>query len=165
MNTPFAMPDEYLQGFLKAAQSLTQSLVMTPLASVQAGYLQQQLQFWGRMLTGSAAAEPVVAPDRGDHRFNAEAWPDKPGYSSLKQSYLLNSRLLSGLVAASELDAATKHRVRFFARQFIDAMRPANYAATDPDVVKEASETRHQSLHAGMRNLRSRTADARGTRC
>ena len=32
MNTPFPMPDEYLQGFLKAAQSMTQSLVTSPVS-------------------------------------------------------------------------------------------------------------------------------------
>ena len=77
MNTPFPMPDEYLQGFLKAAQSLTQSLVTSPvspnaiaappngapLADIQFGYLQQQLQLWGRMLTSGVAAEPTsMAP-------------------------------------------------------------------------------------------------------
>jgi polyhydroxyalkanoate synthase subunit PhaC len=167
MNTPFPMPDEYVQGFLKAAQSLTQSLVTSPvspnanaappnsapLAQIQLGYLQQQLQLWGRMLTSGAAAEPVVAPDRGDRRFNAEAWRDNAGYSFLKQSYLLNSRLLSELVEAADLDAATKHRVRFYTRQFIDAMSPANYAATNPDVIKAAGDTQGQSLQAGMQNL------------
>ena len=83
MNTPFPMPDEYLQGFLKAAQSMTQSLVTSPvspnaiaapsngapLADIQLGYLQQQLQLWGRMLTSGAAAEPggdvsVIEADR-----------------------------------------------------------------------------------------------------
>jgi polyhydroxyalkanoate synthase subunit PhaC len=167
MNTPFPMPDEYVQGFMKAAQSLTQSLLTSPvspnaiaappngapLAEIQLGYLQQQLQLWGRMLTSGAAAEPVVAPDRGDRRFNAEAWRDNPGYSILKQSYLLNSRLLSELVEAADLDAATKHRVRFYTRQFIDAMSPANYAATNPDVIKTAGDTQGQSLQAGMQNL------------
>jgi polyhydroxyalkanoate synthase subunit PhaC len=167
MNTPFPMPDEYVQGFMKAAQSLTQSLLTSPvspnaiaappsgapLAEIQLGYLQQQLQLWSRMLTSGAAAEPVVAPDRGDRRFNAEAWRDNPGYSFLKQSYLLNSRLLSELVEAADLDAATKHRVRFYTRQFIDAMSPANYAATNPDVIKAAGDTQGQSLQAGMQNL------------
>jgi polyhydroxyalkanoate synthase len=124
-----------------------------PLAEIQLGYLQQQLQLWGRMLASGAAAEPVVAPDRGDRRFNAEAWRDNPGYSFLKQSYLLNSRLLSELVEAADLDPPTKHRVRFYTRQFIDAMSPANYAATNPDVIKAANDTKGQSLQAGMQNL------------
>ena len=167
MTTPFAMPDEYLQGFLKAAQSLTRSLTATPLApdaapqtqavpplvNIQANYLQQQLQLWGRMLTSGATGEPVVAPEHGDRRFSAKAWRENPGYSFLKQSYLLNSRLLSELVEAADLDPATKHKVRFFTRQFIDAMSPANYAATNPDVIATAGETRGQSLQAGMQNL------------
>ena len=169
MNVMFAMPDEYVQGFLKAAQSLTQSIATTalpaspagtaaapsgqPLVDLQLGYLQQQVQLWSRMLTGGAAAEAVIAPDRGDRRFNAAEWRENPGYSFLKQSYLLNAKLMSELVEAASLDDATKHKVRFYTRQFIDAMSPANYAATNPDVLKLAAESKGQSLQAGMQNL------------
>ena len=167
MNGPPAMPDEYIQGFFKAAQSLTQALVTAPatpneiasppsgvpLANLQLGYLQQQLQLWGRLMTSGAAAEPVAAPDRGDRRFSAEEWRDNPAYSLLKQSYLLNSRMLTEVVEAANLDPATKNKVRFFTRQFIDAMSPANYAATNPDVAKRAVDTQGQSLQAGMQNL------------
>ncbi len=167
MNSPFHMPDEYLQGFFKAAQTLSQSLVALPisqstsaapttdtsLAEVQLGYLQQQLQLWGRMLTSTTAADPVITPERGDRRFNADAWREDHGYSFLKQSYLLNARLLAELVEAADLDDQAKHRVRFFTRQFIDAMSPANFPATNPDVIKTAGETHGQSLQAGMQNL------------
>jgi polyhydroxyalkanoate synthase subunit PhaC len=170
MNALFTMPDEYLQGFMKAAQSLSQSIVTKPLPAdpaaaaaaatssqplvdLQLGYLQQQMQLWGRMLTAGAAAEPVIAPDRGDRRFAAAEWRENAGYSFLKQSYLLNAKLMSDLVEAAALDEATKNRVRFYTRQYIDAMSPANYAALNPDVMKLAGESKGQSLQAGMQNL------------
>ena len=51
-----------------------------------------------------SAGPPVVAPERGDRRFHAEEWRDNPWYSLLKQTYLLNSRLLADMVEAADLE-------------------------------------------------------------
>ena len=160
MNSPFNMPDEYVQGFFKAGQSLLQALAPTPrspgeiaapsgaapLAELQLNYFQQQLALWARMMTGAGVGEPLVAPDRGDRRFNAAEWRENPAYSLLKQSYLLNSRLFTDIVEAADLDDATKHKLRFYTRQFVDAMSPANFAATNPDVLKAAFESKGESV-------------------
>ena len=167
MNSPFNMPDEYVQGFFKAGQSLLQALAPTPrspgeiaapsgaapLAELQLNYFQQQLALWARMMTGAGVGEPLVAPDRGDRRFNAAEWRENPAYSLLKQSYLLNSRLFTDIVEAADLDGATKHKLRFYTRQFVDAMSPANFAATNPDVLKAAFESKGESVKAGLDNL------------
>ena len=167
MNSPFNMPDEYVQGFFKAGQSLLQALTPTtgsalasgapargaPLAELQMNYFHQQLALWARMMSGPGGPEPMVAPERGDRRFNAAEWRDNPAYSLLKQGYLLNSRLISDVVEAADLDAATKHKLRFYARQFVDAMSPANFAATNPDVLKAALESKGESVKAGFENL------------
>ena len=167
MNSPFNMPDEYVQGFFKAGQSLLQALAPTPrspgeiaapsgaapLAELQLNYFQQQLALWARMMTGAGVGEPLVAPDRGDRRFNAAEWRENPAYSLLKQSYLLNSRLFTDIVEAADLDDATKHKLRFYTRQFVDAMSPANFAATNPDVLKAAFESKGESVKTGLDNL------------
>jgi polyhydroxyalkanoate synthase subunit PhaC len=167
MNSPFNMPDEYVQGFFKAGQSLLQGLTPTPgpaggvsapsraapLAELQMNYFQQQLALWARMMGGAGAGEPLVAPERGDRRFNAAEWRENPAYSLLKQSYLLNSKLFTDVVEAAELDDATKHKLRFYTRQFVDAMSPANFAATNPDVLKAAFESKGESVKAGFENL------------
>jgi polyhydroxyalkanoate synthase subunit PhaC len=167
MNSPFNMPDEYVQGLFKAGQSLLQALTPTfgpvgeasaasraaPLAELQLNYFQQQLALWARMMSGAGAGEPLVAPERGDRRFNAAEWRENPAYSLLKQSYLLNSRLFTDIVEAADLDDATKHKLRFYTRQFVDAMSPANFAATNPDVLKVALESKGESVKAGVANL------------
>ena len=167
MNSPFNMPDEYVQGFFKAGQSLLQVLTPTagsadasaspargsPLAELQLNYFQQQIALWARMVSGPGGSEPVVAPRRDDRRFNAAEWRDNPSYSLLKQSYLLNSRLFTDVVEAADLDDTTKHKLRFYTRQFVDAMSPANFAATNPDVLKAALESKGESLKAGFENL------------
>jgi polyhydroxyalkanoate synthase subunit PhaC len=167
MNSPFNMPDEYVQGFFKAGQSLLQAMTPlhsppneiaapsrgAPLAELQLNYFQQQLALWARMMAGGAGAEPLVAPERGDRRFNATEWRDNAAYSLLKQGYLLNSRLVSDVVEAADLDDATKHKLRFYARQFVDAMSPTNFAAMNPDVLKAAFESKGDSVKAGFDNL------------
>src|SRR4051812_48712858 len=111
MSSPFNMPDEYVQGFFKAGQNLMRALTpasatigtgsesvslagAAPLVELQLNYFQQQLALWARMMAAPVGSEPVVAPERGDRRFNAAEWRDNPAYSLLKQSYLLNSRLV-----------------------------------------------------------------------
>lgn len=64
-----------------------------------------------------------------------------------------NSRLISDVVEAAELDDATRHKLRFYTRQFVDAMSPANFAATNPDVLKAALESKGESVKAGFENL------------
>ena len=167
MSSPFNMPDEYVQGFFKAAQSLLRTSTPSPapagevstpsraapLAELQVNHFQQQLALWARMMSGAGAGEPLVAPERGDRRFNAAEWRENPAYSLLKQSYLLNSKLFTDVAEAADLDDAAKHKLRFYTRQFVDAMSPANFAATNPDVLKAAFESKGESVKAGFENL------------
>lgn len=167
MASPFNMPDEFAQGFFKSGQSLVRAFVggrgdsvagaaqasVLPLA--QAHYWQQQMALWMGILAsaGGKGQEPVVAADRADRRFHGADWRDNPWYSLLKQTYLLNSRLLGDMVEAAELDEREKHKLRFYARQFIDSMSPANFAATNPDALKLALESKGESVRAGLANL------------
>ncbi len=169
MATSFNMPQEFVQGFFKSGQNLLQAFAatvpnaaapgdaaarVTSLAQVQAHYWEQQMALWMGMLAGGGrAAEPVVAPERGDRRFNAEDWRNNPWYSLLKQTYLLNSQLLSDTIEAADLDPKEKHKLRFFARQFIDSMSPANFPATNPDALKLAIESKGESVAAGVAHL------------
>ena len=44
-------------------------------------------------------------------------------------------------------------QLRFYARQFIDAISPSNFPATNPEVIRKAIETRSVSLTDGMQNF------------
>ena len=50
------------------------------------------------------------------------------------------------MVEATVLDKKEKHKLRSFARQFIDAMSPANFGATNPEVIKLALESGGDSV-------------------
>ena len=131
------------------------------LAALQTGYFQQQLALWGGMLARESghAPSPVSAAGTGedeasrDKRFAGSAWRDSRYHDYLRQAYLLNSRFLSDLVETADLEAPAKQRLRFYTRQLIDAMSPANFAATNPEALQLALATKGESLHAGIRQL------------
>jgi polyhydroxyalkanoate synthase len=131
------------------------------LAALQTGYCQQQMALWGAMLARELGkpAGPIAGTgknDKGDNcdkRFAGREWRDSPYYDYLRQAYLLNSRFLNDLVETAELDEPTKHRLRFYTRQLIDSMSPANFAATNPEALQLALDTNGESLHAGIRHL------------
>ena len=76
-----------------------------------------------------------------------------PYYDYLKQSYLLVSHYLAESVEQATLEPASKERARFAVRQWIDAMCPANFAATNPQALEQALETRGESLARGLGQL------------
>jgi len=166
--TGFKAPDEYIQGFYKSGQSMLQALAgmgqaakpmkletASQLARAQAHYWEQQMALWAGMLAGAAgqATRPVVEAERGDRRFHGEQWSGNPWFNLLKQTYLLNSRLLRDMVESAEVDEKEKHKLRFFSRQFIDSMSPANFAATNPEALQAALESRGSTVQAGLANL------------
>ena len=124
-------------------------------ANLQQLYWSPILDFWRAFLDAKPAAnaEPPVRAPRGDRRFKDEAWSQSPYYDLLKQSYLLNSKQLTDFVDQAQVDDRSKLQLRFYARQFIDAMSPSNFPATNPEVIRTAIQTRSTSLAAGMQNL------------
>jgi polyhydroxyalkanoate synthase len=124
-------------------------------AALQAEYQRDLARLWAAALARQAGqpVEVVIAPDREDRRFAGAEWRDSVYHDYLKQHYLLTARYIGGIVEAAELDPAAKRRLRFYARQFVDLMCPANFAATNPEVVKAAIETQGEALARGLRNL------------
>jgi polyhydroxyalkanoate synthase len=118
-------------------------------------YVTQAWRFWNATVinTLSAGMQSSVQPARGDRRFKDDAWQQSPYYDLLKQSYLFTSKQLSDLVDQAQVDDKSKLQLRFYARQFIDAMSPSNFPATNPEVIRTAIQTRAASLATGMQNL------------
>jgi len=131
---------------------------MSPLAvtaNMQQQYWSPIFDFWRGFFNVQSATNTdsrVQAP-RGDRRFKDEVWSQSPYYDLLKQSYLLNSKQLTEFVDEALIDDKSKLQLRFYARQFIDAMSPSNFPATNPEVIRTAIRTRSASLAAGMQNL------------
>ena len=122
---------------------------------LQRDYLKQVWRLWNAMFlrTYSGGAHSDIALAKGDRRFKDASWREQPYYDLLKQTYLLGSRHLHEFVNMAQVDDRTRLQLRFYACQFIDAMSPSNFPATNPEVIRKAIETRSASLTDGMKNL------------
>jgi len=100
------------------------------------------------------AGKAVVAPEPGDRRFTNPVWTTNPYFDALKQAYLLSVKAVLGSIDAAEgIDDATKRRVKFFAKQFTDAMSPTNVPWFNPDVLEETMRSGGANFRRGMENV------------
>jgi polyhydroxyalkanoate synthase len=103
---------------------------------------------------GGEKPAPLIEPDRSDSRFKHQAWTDNPTFDALKQGYLLATKaLLDSIDKAPDIDEETRLRVRFFAKQFCDAMSPTNVAFLNPAVIEETFRTGGANLVRGAENV------------
>ena len=124
------------------------------IADLQREYFRHLWRFWNTTFLQTISGGTYSnASAKSDKRFKDDAWNEQPYYELLKQSYLLGSKHLHEFVDRAQVDDKTKLQLRFYARQFIDAMSPSNFPATNPEVIRKAIETRSASLTDGMRNL------------
>src|SRR5258707_8352011 len=127
--------------------SLSSGRMFFPFAQIvdlQREYFKQLWQLWNSMFlqTFAGGADSSVALAPGDRRFKDDAWQEMPYYDLLKQTYLLGSRQLHEFVDTARVAGQTKLQPRLYPRQFIDAMSPSNFPATNPEVIRKAIETR-----------------------
>ena len=115
---------------------------------MQRRYYAQHLELWQRLAQGETA--PSATDAERDRRFRAPEWRALPYFNYVRQSYLLNARWLKEMAEAVPAEGRAKKRLDFFTRQLIDAAAPANFAATNPEVLKLASETKGESLRRGL---------------
>ncbi len=126
------------------------------LLALQQEWRERHAALWQAMLQRDKQSPPtpMVQPEPGDRRFNHPAWRMSPIYDYLHQAYLLNAQYLK---RAAELlpapDALTRKRLQFATRQFVDALAPSNFAATNPEFIQKAIETQGESIKAGLANL------------
>lgn len=112
------------------------------LTEIQKNYFDEVSQF---------TADPMAFPI-SDRRFKGKAW--ESGWSrSIVGMYLINSKHLLALADAVESDAKTKQRINFATLQLIDALSPANFVATNPEVLENIINTQGQSIQNGILNL------------
>jgi len=148
---------EMLKGFMQSWNALTTPALQNPQkwVEIMTHYQQEQMNLWLKMLGTKPGEnfEQVVAPKPNDRRFADQEWQTNPVFDYLKQSYLLASNMLTDMATAADLDEKNQNKLNFYTKYFIDAMSPANFAATNPEVMRLATETKGQSLIDGLKNL------------
>jgi polyhydroxyalkanoate synthase len=117
--------------------------------SMQQKFYAEHLDLWRRVAQGETSA----TEDGLDRRFRAPEWRSLPYFDYMRQAYLVNARWMQTLADAVPLEGQAKRRLDFFTRQIIDAAAPANFAATNPEVLKLAADTNGESLRRGLELL------------
>lgn len=145
-------------GLSHAFMDLGISLMSNPwkLAEMQMHMWNDYVRLWNatmqRFLGGET--DPVAQPAAGDNRFKSELWQSSFIFDYIKQSYLIASENIQRAVGEAQgLDPQTARKVRFFTRQFVDALAPTNFVFTNPEVLKATMETGGKNLVDGLHNL------------
>ncbi len=129
----------------------------SPLVDAQMKWWDGYLRLWqqsAQRLQGEDPAEPVAEPAPDDRRFRDPAWTENWVFDHLKQSYLLTAACVQSAVADVQgLDEKDATKLAFYSRQFVDALAPTNFLATNPTALREAAETKGESLLRGLRNV------------
>ena len=142
----------------QATSEFALGIAMKPehLMEVQMAAAQQWCQFWMGAIAGKATEKPR------DRRFAAPEWQDDAYYRAIRDAYLLASQQLRDVVALGDGNQSGQAMARFLLDQYLNAVSPANFAATNPEVVKRIKETGGANLVQGFANLMEDVASGKG---
>ncbi len=148
-------PDEI--GVGKAFTNLATRMMSDPFRMAEAGMKMWQSQFelWQASMRKMAGEESqtTVQPAKGENRFRHELW-DNWLFDYIKDAYLVAAQDVQNTVAAVDgLDEQTARKVKFFTKQYIDALSPSNFVLTNPQVLKATIDSGGRNLLDGLNNL------------
>ncbi len=101
---------------------------------------------WMRAWTGGGS-------ENGDRRFRDDRWNGDPISRGLRDVHLAIENAAERLIGDLPEDDKDSLRVRFYTRQLLSALSPANYLALNPVARDRFLETEGRSLLDGFRNL------------
>jgi len=134
--------------------------VMTSLAARPEKLFQAQADLFGRYMdlwsttARRAMGEEIAPAPSTDKRFRDPAWSENPVFDVMRQSYLVTSEWMNGLVSSvDDVDPRVKRKAEFFTRLLTDAFSPSNFLASNPAALKALTETGGESLVKGMQNF------------
>jgi polyhydroxyalkanoate synthase len=98
--------------------------------------------------------DPAAEVPKGDRRFRSEAWNEHLIFDLLRQVYLTTADwMLANAARMEELEPDDRARIRFYTRQFADALSPSNYVLTNPEILETTRKQRGLNLLRGFRML------------
>lgn len=120
---------------------------------IQLNYLEDAMNLAQTQFRYWLEGKPMPITDR---RFNSDDWLNNPFFNLLSQHYILASEHMNSLLEKMEYtDPKSAKRLQFFTRQHLDALSPANYIYTNPQIMAETVETEGKNLLQGLNNLLS----------
>ena len=123
-------------------------------ASAQIDLFNDTLSVWQRTAERMLMLRAHKADAPKDKRFKHPEWSENAIFSFVKESYLVAAKsILSAVREVKGMDDATARKVDFYTRQFVDALSPSNFVATNPEVLTATLESGGQNLLRGLENL------------
>ena len=134
-----------------ASQVSAVSIDPAAAAQLTERYARRFEALWAGAAEGATA--PTLTPGDADRRFSDKVWREHPYFTWLRDTYLLYGEYVRELAALAETDDATRRRLGFLARQYVDAISPSNFLATNPEALQRALATGGASIAQGLSNL------------
>ncbi len=141
-------------GILATWQKATAAALNDPqrLIELQTRYMTDAMTLWQSFLVPGGAVSPIA--ETKDKRFAGDAWRETPAFDFLRQSYLLASNYTLEATAGIEgMDEKEKAKAQFLVKQYVDAISPSNFLATNPEVLKKTAESGGANLLHGLEHL------------
>lgn len=116
------------------------------LAQNQANYWQDYLRLYQDITNSDASS---------DKRFQYQEWQQNLAFNFIKQSYLLTSQHIESLVndVVENEEEKIAQKLKFFTRQFLDAVAPTNFPQMNPEVLAKTLETNGINLVNGYKQF------------
>lgn len=121
------------------------------LSKEDAAAIQNEFMSEWHKLSQSAASGKL--PPVKDRRFKADAWGASPMHLMMAHLYLLSGQAMQKMVDVVQAPPAVKDKLKFSVMQWVDAMSPANYLATNPEAQKALIDSGGETIRAGMANF------------
>jgi polyhydroxyalkanoate synthase subunit PhaC len=123
-------------------------------ASAQIDLFNDTLSVWQKTAERMLMLRAHESDAPKDKRFKHPEWSENAIFSFVKESYLVAAKsILSVVREVKGMDDATARKVGFYTRQFVDALSPSNFVATNPEVLTATLESGGQNLLRGLENL------------
>ena len=128
----------------------------TAVARAQIDLFNDSLAVWQKTAERMFVPQAPDADKPKDKRFKHPEWTENAIFSFVKDSYLVAAKsILSTVREIKGMDNAAARKVDFYTRQFVDALSPSNFVATNPEVLTATLESGGQNLLRGLENLLS----------
>jgi polyhydroxyalkanoate synthase len=123
-------------------------------ASAQIDLFYNTLGIWHKTAERMLMLRARDADAPKDKRFKHPEWSENAVFNFVKDSYLVAAEsILSAIRDVKGMDEASTRKVDFYTRQFVDALSPSNFVATNPEVLTATLASGGQNLLRGLENL------------
>src|SRR5215469_3193955 len=154
--TRLGMGDTATLGFDFAELMQKMTADPTAVAKAQIDLFNDNLALWQKTAQLMFNAQAPAADKAKDKRFKHPGWTENAVFGFVKESYLVAAKsILSTVRDVKGMDDGAARKVDFYTRQFVDALSPSNFIATNPEVLTATLESGGQNLLRGLENLLS----------